>query len=518
MRNKMTGRFAPVPANDPYAGDTPDSYEKRIKPLVQAMQDADALPYLFNHLPSDLEMRLRNKWYETRDLAYTGIATDDATLEKFIYDDLQRRSAYATKKVVRKVVPKVSAKQTRHCSACGKAGHTKVNCPKGKRTKKVNYVYQDEVEDAEASEEEYIVEEVEDSEEEEIEDDDEYIRKQETAKKLPTSKSRKTSGNIYMITDQVKQIVLKSIISSLVPYCPKEILVEISKFINIIYPKLKDPSLNSLMENDTVKRREIVWKNVTIYVQDVLFPLMQATNVEQKLLLQVPENNESVQSANEDIVMADSTKIKEINNISTSYVLPENNRLEHAIKAYASAQKKNSQIYWPKPLEINFLQIKDADDVATIYCKIGGLVIPCAMIDTGSDSSIFSDNIAELVEELLGIKINRKKVHRLNGVASQSISIGTMDNVPITIGSGENTATITDEFSVVPAEKDQNGNAKSLVILGTQWQYRAGWEPLIKGEFKATCNGKTITIPLSVHKSQRNVFTVGKEPEPIKKN
>ncbi|GBB87691.1 hypothetical protein RclHR1_14190002 [Rhizophagus clarus] len=88
------------------------------------------------------------------------------------------------------------------------------------------------------------------------------------------------------------------------------------------------------------------------------------------------------------------------------------------------------------------------------------------MIDTAL-IPIFSDNIAELVEELLGIKINRKKIHRLNGVASQSVSIGTMDNVPITIGSGENTATIIDEFSIVPAEKDQNGNAKSLVILGT---------------------------------------------------
>jgi len=277
MINKMTGRFAPVPANDPYAGgnpainteplflnwlrekyrevmvgtnrsaifalvnekfletDTPDSYEKRIKPLVQAMPDADALPYLFNQLPSDLEMRvrianpatviafftdLRNIWHESagkriqahtiapvnykaqpqkddfkirlaKDLGYTGIGTDDATLENFIYEELKKRlggqtahvrkspftpkSAYATKKVVRKVVPKASAKQTRHCSACGKAGHTKVNCPKGKRTKKVNYVYQDEVEDPEDSEEEYIEEYIEDSEEEEVEEDDEYI-------------------------------------------------------------------------------------------------------------------------------------------------------------------------------------------------------------------------------------------------------------------------------------------------------------------------------------------------------
>ena len=41
-----------------------------------------------------------------------------------------------------------------------------------------------------------------------------------------------------------------------------------------------------------------------------------------------------------------------------------------------------------------------------------------------------------------------------------------------------------------------------------QWQYRAGWEPVVKGEFKANVNGKSISIPLSVHKAQRNVFSV----------
>ena len=260
------------------------------------------------------------------------------------------------------------------------------------------------------------------------------------------------------------------------------------------------------MKNDTVKRRESVWKIITKKLQDVLHPLILVANstIQEPLLVlpphvQVPEN----------VTVNTCSSI-----VGAGLDAKSNNPLEYAIRAYAKRrqdEKKNNQIYWPKPLEINFLQLKDADDVATIYCKIGDLVIPCAMIDTGSDSSIFSDNIAELVEELLGIKINRKKIHRLNGVASQSITIGTMDNVPITIGSGENTATITDEFSVVPAEKDENGNAKSLVILGTQWQHRAGWEPIIKGEFRATCNGKTITIPLSVHKSQRNVFTVDTE-------
>ena len=111
---------------------------------------------------------------------------DDATLEKFIYDELKRRlggtTAYArkspfafksinaTKKVVRKVVPKTNSKIIRHYSACEKANHTKVNCPRIKRTKKVNYIYQDEVEDPEDSKEEIIVEEKDNSQEEKIED------------------------------------------------------------------------------------------------------------------------------------------------------------------------------------------------------------------------------------------------------------------------------------------------------------------------------------------------------------
>ena len=125
-----------------------------------------------------------------RDLQYSGISSDDAALEQFIYDELDRRlggksahirkspfaprSAYATKKVVRKVAPKKTIKVIRHCSICGKTGHTKTRCPRIKRTKKVNYVIQDEADDPENLEEEYIVEE-EDSSEEESEDDDEYV-------------------------------------------------------------------------------------------------------------------------------------------------------------------------------------------------------------------------------------------------------------------------------------------------------------------------------------------------------
>ena len=84
--------------------------------------------------------------------------------------------------------------------------------------------------------------------------------KKGVTKKSLTSKSyaSKASDNIVMATKQVYQVALKSIILSLAQHCPREILIEISKYINTIYPKLKDLCLNSIMENDTVKRRELV--------------------------------------------------------------------------------------------------------------------------------------------------------------------------------------------------------------------------------------------------------------------
>ncbi|PKY43499.1 hypothetical protein RhiirA4_457494 [Rhizophagus irregularis] len=511
LASKMAGRFVPPnPFNNNAGGaalnhekfnitDSPETYEKRIKLYAQGIVFADALPYLYDHLPNKLSEESEKppiqqippssqtlaiqpqkddfKIRLARDLSYSGIVTDNATLENFIYEELQKRlgsktahvrknlfiprSAYATKKVVRKVVLKASAKQTRHCLACGKVGHIKVNCPKGKQTKKVNHVYHDEVEEPEDLEEEYIeeyiVEEEEDPEEEE--EDVEYVDDGESI--LSTSDRNcyaSRASNLAMAIDLMYQIALKSFISSLVPHCLKEILIEISKFINTIFPKLKDHCLNTVMPNDTVKRRELAWENVTSKVQDILFPLLQAVNTKQKSLLDVL-SEENVKSS------IDTMNGIIVNNSENHQETAPSHILNHAIKAYTqyrSAEKKSDivHIYWPKPLEINFLQIKDADDVATISCKVGGMTIPYAMID------------------------NRKKVHRLNGVASKSHSLGTVDSVPVTIDDEENRDTIPDEFSVVPTEYDDNGKELSLFILGTQWQYRAGWEPLVKEEFR----------------------------------
>ncbi|PKY35352.1 hypothetical protein RhiirB3_502341 [Rhizophagus irregularis] len=113
------------------------------------------------------------------------------------------------------------------------------------------------------------------------------------------------------------------------------------------------------------------------------------------------------------------------------------------------------------------------------------------MIDSGSDSSIVSENVAKH----LGLKIDKKKIHRLNGVASKSHSLGTVDSVPVTIEDGENRDTIPDEFSVVPTEYDDSGKELSLFILGTQWQYRAGWEPLVKGNLRQAEMGRLLLSP-----------------------
>jgi len=39
--------------------DTPETYEKRIKPFVQGMVFADVLPYLYDHIPVNMQMRIR---------------------------------------------------------------------------------------------------------------------------------------------------------------------------------------------------------------------------------------------------------------------------------------------------------------------------------------------------------------------------------------------------------------------------------------------------------------------------
>ncbi|CAG8636246.1 21356_t:CDS:2 [Cetraspora pellucida] len=199
------------------------------------------------------------------------------------------------------------------------------------------------------------------------------------------------------------------------------------------------------------------------------------------------------------------------NNMDFKYVpLPDiSEKLSHAsfINNSITSVKDTEYHSLNHTIKINFLNIKEPNDVATISCKIGDLIIPHAILDTGANDSLFTDNIPEYLE----IKIDTKNVYKLTGVVGDSQSIGTLYNIPISIDSRNDSITVSEkEISVIPTKKDRNGNDISIMILGTKWQHYIRWDPIVKGEFIAIHNGKTITIPLSTCKESCNVFNTEK--------
>ena len=203
-------------SNKFYPGiDTPDNYEKRIRPRVEGMPFADALPILYSHLPENLELRIKisnpadlnafftqlnDKWLEADSLAmatqaiqqfsqtgernealekfadiaqrlgYTGNMFDPIAIYSFIENGL-RQTKHVRKTYVSKSTPKKAAKKTaRHCSNCGKTGHMKTNCTKGKKAKKVNFINQSEPEESESEDDSSSEEQS--SEEEETSDEE----------------------------------------------------------------------------------------------------------------------------------------------------------------------------------------------------------------------------------------------------------------------------------------------------------------------------------------------------------
>ncbi|CAG8724844.1 17141_t:CDS:10, partial [Cetraspora pellucida] len=134
-----------------------------------------------------------------------------------------------------------------------------------------------------------------------------------------------------------------------------------------------------------------------------------------------------------------------------------------------------AEISWPNPIEINFICKIIPNNVATITCQITSpsgknIQVPGVLIDSGANCSLKSKE-----------------------------SIGTCYNVPITFGYRDNSYTITEDFPVMDDDKP-------WILLGTPLLDHAGWEPIVKHEFKLIHKGKVITIPLSVHKSQREIF------------
>jgi hypothetical protein len=90
-----------------------------------------------------------------------------------------------------------------------------------------------------------------------------------------------------------------------------------------------------VMNDNTVKERENIWEHVANKIIDVLHLLIQATNIEQIPLIQVPIESKPDDPMND---MQSASRL----------ILMGSNTLNYVIKAYTqchSAEKKNSQIY-----------------------------------------------------------------------------------------------------------------------------------------------------------------------------
>src|SRR5215471_17311584 len=67
LRGLMTEKFTPM--------DTADTYEKRIKPYIQGIPYAEAVEYLYGHMPQYMEMRLRQVAPANIDAFFTNLRT-----------------------------------------------------------------------------------------------------------------------------------------------------------------------------------------------------------------------------------------------------------------------------------------------------------------------------------------------------------------------------------------------------------------------------------------------------------
>ena len=141
-----------------------------------------------------------------------------------------------------------------------------------------------------------------------------------------------------------------------------------------------------------------------------------------------------------------------------------------------------------EPMVFNILR-KPASDVVTIKCRINKLTIPSAVLDSGANCSIMSLHIAKK----LGLDIDTTRATSIEGVATESDTIGWVYNIPVSVGF----FTLLNDFIIV----DDN---KPALLLGTPWLDRA--QAMIDFQSRIlyirNSNDLLFNVPISVHKSK----------------
>ena len=260
-------------------------------------------------------------------------------------------------------------------------------------------------------------------------------------------------------------------IESFVKSFPKETVINSFNSINSEFIGLKDPILTQLSQVSSMKAREKIWENVKDIFTRILQPMITVVASE---------------SANNLI-----TKVDDI-----------------------PSPLDVSDSIWPLSAGIGIMNRKSASDIVTIKCRIiapgteKSLVIPVAIFDTGSDSSLLSSNIVNR----LNLQVNKTNTPDISGVASTSKTLGTIYGLGISIYDSDNNKTIEEDFMVIKSDKE-------FLLLGVPWIDRAK-AILDIGNRQLSIpisTRKKITIPISVHKKKTNVTSLQMETVDLKK-
>ncbi|CAB4481107.1 unnamed protein product [Rhizophagus irregularis] len=359
-------------------------------------------------------------------------------------------------------------KKSKKCSSCGKSGHTKSSCPKSKKGKrKTNYAH-DSSDPSDLSNSS-------DSFDSSDSDSDSGhacygIKKKPTERKRvdkKTTDKKKSQLERQRIIFEVFIQLLKLLVQSFVNAVPKETVISAYNALNAEFINYKEPVLSQLKGEPSIKTREKVWDNVKDLFTSILHPMISVvTNSMAANLIR----------KNDDVIC--------------------NNDL------------------WSSIAGIGIVNRKSASDVVTIKTKVvapeseKSLVIPTTIFDTGSDSSLISNNIVKR----LNLDVDRSNAPDLSGVATKSDTIGTVYGLGILVYDGENSKKIEDDFMVVKSDKD-------FLLLGVPWIDRAN----VILDFQnrqltiPLSSRKKITIPISLHKRKTNVTSLQMDTIDLKK-
>ncbi|GBC28032.2 hypothetical protein GLOIN_2v1772633 [Rhizophagus irregularis DAOM 181602=DAOM 197198] len=284
--------------------------------------------------------------------------------------------------------------------------------------------------------------------------------------KKPTDKKKSQLERQRIIFEVFIQL-LKLLVQSFVNAVPKETVISAYNALNAEFINYKEPVLSQLKGEPSIKTREKVWDNVKDLFTSILHPMISVvTNSMAANLIR----------KNDDVIC--------------------NNDL------------------WSSIAGIGIVNRKSASDVVTIKTKVvapeseKSLVIPTTIFDTGSDSSLISNNIVKR----LNLDVDRSNAPDLSGVATKSDTIGTVYGLGILVYDGENSKKIEDDFMVVKSDKD-------FLLLGVPWIDRAN----VILDFQnrqltiPLSSRKKITIPISLHKRKTNVTSLQMDTIDLKK-